>query len=153
MKKNFSHLNSKGEIDMVDISHKGNQHRLAIASGNIFMQEETILLVKESNIKKGDVITTAKIAGIQATKHTPFLIPLCHQLNIEKVKLEIEIKETHIVAIATVKSLGKTGVEIEALAAVQIALLTIYDMCKAVDTTMTIGDVKLIYKEKLPINA
>ena len=153
MKKKLSHLNNQGEIHMVDISHKSHQNRLAIASGKIFMEEQTIALIKESNIKKGDVITTAKIAGIQASKYTSILIPLCHQLNIEKVEVDIDIKSTYISVRALVKSLGKTGVEIEALTAVQIALLTIYDMCKAVDTTMIITDVKLLSKEKFPIDA
>ena len=137
---------------MVDINYKANQTRIARASGKILVQKQTLQNIKKVNLKKGDVITTAKIAGIQAAKNTPLLIPLCHQLSLDKVDIDIRLKSDFkndfIEVTAFTKSFGKTGVEIEALTAVQIALLTIYDMCKAIDKSMVITDIKLIEKTK-----
>ena len=147
--KEFSHLNKQGEIDMVDINHKKEQTRIAKASGKILLQAETIRAIKQISLKKGDVITIAKMAGIQAAKQTSCFIPLCHQLNLEKVSVDVILGDNFIEVTSLAKSFGKTGVEMEALMAVQVALLTIYDMCKAVDKSMIIQDVKLVSKEKV----
>ncbi len=146
--KELSHINNKNKINMVDINHKPHQTRIATASGKIFMKSQTLEAIKKINLKKGDIITIAKISGIQAAKQVPLLIPLCHQLNLEKIDLDINQKANHILVTSFVKSFGKTGVEIEALTAVQIALLTIYDMCKAIDKEMIISEVKVTKKEK-----
>ena len=145
----FSHLDNNGKINMVDINHKTSQTRIATATGKIFMSSATIKSIKEMTLKKGDLITTAKIAGIQAAKQTPLLIPLCHQLNLEKITVEITLKPDHIQVNTLAKSYGKTGVEIEALTSVQITLLTIYDMCKAIDKEMIMSDIKVVQKEKI----
>lgn len=133
---------------MVDVGSKPMQERIAVAKGFISLQQATVKLIKESNMKKGDVLTVAEIAGIQAAKQTPSLIPLCHQLQLSKVDVKAEIKDKGIAVKATVKCTGQTGVEMEALTAVSVALLTIYDMCKAVDKEMVIGEVVLEEKSK-----
>jgi cyclic pyranopterin phosphate synthase len=144
----LSHVNREGEASMVDVTGKPEVPRAATASGFIKMQAETIDLVNDNGIKKGDVLTVAKIAGISAAKKTSDLIPLCHSLSLSHVSVDCEIKREGILLRSTVKNSGKTGVEMEALCAVSVAALTLYDMCKAVDKTMVIGDVKLESKTK-----
>ena len=144
----LSHVDDEGRANMVDISGKIIQFRYARAEGFIHLQPETIRLIKENKMKKGDVLSVAEIAGIQACKKTSELIPLCHPLQITKVDLKTEILEDRIQVISLVKCCGQTGIEMEALIAVSITLLTIYDMCKAVDKQMVIGNIKLIEKIK-----
>ena len=136
---------------MVDVGEKPQQIRIAKASGNIALQPATLKLVKENLIKKGDVLTIAEIAGIQAAKQTPMLIPLCHTLLLTKVEVKCSFTQTGIKAESMVKCIGQTGVEMEALTAVNVALLTVYDMCKAVDKQMEISDIKLMSKTKTDI--
>lgn len=137
---------------MVDVAAKPAAHRIAIACGRITMQPETLALIETGTAKKGDVLGIARIAGIQAAKKTSDLIPLCHPLALTHVAMEFKANSAHqagggcILCTATVESVGPTGVEMEALTAVQIALLTIYDMCKAVDRGMSIHDVRLLEK-------
>jgi len=145
----LSHIDPQGKANMVDVGAKPDQVRIAKASGFIILQPETVRLIKENLMKKGDVITVAEIAGIQAAKETPRLIPLCHNLMITKVEVKGHLKDDGIRIESMVKCTGKTGVEMEALTAVSIALLTIYDMCKAVDKNMVIKDILLDSKEKL----
>jgi len=145
---NFSHVNEYGHAKMVDVSDKTLQQRRASASGKIFLASSTIELIRQNQIKKGDVLTVAKIAGIGAAKQTAYLIPLCHPLTIDNINVQLHITENGINVESEVKCVGKTGVEMEALTAVNIALLTIYDMCKAVDKNMQIGEIKLLHKEK-----
>ena len=147
-KNQFSHTDKNGQASMVDISSKAIQRRTAEASGFINLLPETITLIQENMMKKGDVISTARIAGIQAAKKTADLIPLCHQLLTEKIKVNFEILDEGIEVKTLVRCTGKTGVEIEALTAASVALLTVYDMCKAVDKSMVIGDIRLISKTK-----
>ena len=144
----LSHVNTEGEASMVDVTDKPKVSREATACGFIEMQAETIELVNHNGIKKGDVLTEAKIAGIAAAKKTSDLIPLCHTLSLSHVSVDCVIKKNGILLSSTVKSSGKTGVEMEALCAVSIAALTLYDMCKAVDKTMVIGNVVLESKKK-----
>lgn len=145
---NFSHIDEHGHAKMVDVSNKTLQLRRASANGKIFLASDTIKLIQQNQIEKGDVLTVAKIAGIQAAKQTAYLIPLCHPLTIDNINMQLHIAENSIIAESEVKCVGKTGVEMEALTAVNIALLTIYDMCKAVDKNMQIGEIKLLKKEK-----
>ena len=144
----LNHLDNSGNAIMIDVRNKETSHRVAIATGRILMKSETCRLIKDSAIKKGDVIASARIAGIMASKKTPELIPLCHPLNITKIEIDFELEEAKgtLTAIARVETEGKTGVEIEALNAVQVSLLTVYDMCKAVDRGMTIENVGLFKK-------
>ena len=148
MKKN-SHIDNKGNVQMVDIADKAITKRKAIASGTITTSRKTIDSIKENTNKKGDVLSVARIAGIQAAKKTSELIPLTHPIEISNVKIDFEINNKHeqIKCIVEVSSVGKTGVEIESLMAAQISLLTIYDMCKYLDRSMLISDVKLLLKE------
>ena len=148
MNSEFSHINDQGKARMVDIGDKQIQNRLAIAEGKIYLTHETIALIRENQIKKGDVLAVAKIAGILAAKQTSSLIPLCHTILIEQIELDFFLESEAVRIQSTVKSEGKTGAEMEALTAVSIALLTIYDMCKAVDKTMKIAEIKLLRKEK-----
>ena len=138
---------------MVDISAKASTRRIAVVSGKIIMQPATLDLIERGEHKKGDVLSIARVAGIMAAKRAPDLIPLCHPLLITKVDLRFEIERTQnaIKSIATVETQGQTGVEMEALTGAAIASLTVYDMCKAVDKGMVIGDVKLVSKTKTPI--
>lgn len=145
----LSHIDPQGKANMVDVGAKPDQVRIAKASGFIMLQPETVRLIKENLVKKGDVITVAEIAGIQAAKETPRLIPLCHNLMITKVEVKGYLKDNGIRIESMVKCTGKTGVEMETLTGVSIALLTIYDMCKAVDKNMEIKDIRLESKEKL----
>ncbi len=144
----LTHTDESGRAHMVYTGEKPEQHRTAIASGRIEMKPETLRLVEENMMKKGDVITVAEIAGIQAAKQCGTLIPLCHNITLDQVRVSLETDEKGISATSTVRCTGRTGVEMEALTAVSVALLTVYDMCKAVDKTMTITDVKLLKKEK-----
>ena len=144
----LSHVDREGEASMVDVTDKPVVSRVATASGFIEMQAETIDLVNENKIKKGDVLTVAKIAGISAAKQTSALIPLCHSLSLSHVSVDCVQKQNGILLSSTVKTSGKTGVEMEALCAVSVAALTLYDMCKAVDKTMVIGDITLESKRK-----
>ena len=147
--KKSSHIDNKGNVQMVDVADKAITKRKAIASGTITASRKTIDSIKENTNKKGDVLSVARIAGIQAAKKTSELIPLAHPIEISNVKIDFEINNKHeqIKCIVEVSSIGKTGVEIESLMAAQISLLTIYDMCKYLDRSMLISDVKLLLKE------
>ena len=146
---NFTHFNQDGEAIMVDVSQKDIIMRIAIAEGSIKVNQEVFRSIKEQTNKKGDVLAVARIAGIMAAKKTSDMIPLCHPLFITKVTIDFELDEDNymIKAIATTKVNGKTGVEMEALHAVSVTLLTIYDMCKAIDKSMEIADIRLLHKE------
>jgi len=147
--KELSHIDSSGKANMVDVGHKINQLRTATAEGFIKLNKETILLINENQLKKGDVLTVSEIAGIQAAKKTSELIPLCHPLQITKIDVKATVSENGIKVTSFVKCIGQTGIEMEALTAVSVALLTVYDMCKAVDKTMEIGEIKLLEKTKV----
>ena len=146
---NFTHFNQDGEAIMVDVSQKDITMRIAIAEGSIKVNQEVFRSIKEQTNKKGDVLAVARIAGIMAAKKTSDMIPLCHPLFITKVTIDFELDEDNymIKAIASTKVNGKTGVEMEALHAVSVTLLTIYDMCKAIDKSMEIADIRLLHKE------
>jgi cyclic pyranopterin monophosphate synthase len=144
----LTHIDDKGAAIMVDVGHKALSERVAIAEGSIVMTKETLALIQSGTAKKGDVLGVARIAGIMAAKKTHELIPLCHPLLLTKVTVELKPDETlpGIRVLATVKVSGQTGVEMEALTAVSMACLTIYDMAKAADKTMRIGDIQLVSK-------
>ncbi len=144
----LTHFDAQGQAHMVDVAAKAATHRIAVATGRIEMMPDTLRLIESGTAKKGDVLGIARIAGIQAAKKTSDLIPLCHPLALTRVALgfEVDAAASHVTCQATVETVGPTGVEMEALTAVQVALLTIYDMCKAVDRGMTITDVKLLEK-------
>jgi cyclic pyranopterin monophosphate synthase len=142
----LSHLNERGEAHMVDVSGKDVTTRSATARGRVTAESETITIITSGTAKKGDVLATARLAGIMAAKKTSDLIPLCHPLMISKVSVEFKMSDAHIDVEATVKVEGKTGVEMEALTACSVACLTIYDMLKAVDRGMTITDIRLVEK-------
>jgi cyclic pyranopterin monophosphate synthase len=144
----LTHFDAQGQAHMVDVSAKGETHRIARASGTIRMQPATLALLQRGGAKKGDVIAVARIAAIQAAKKTSELIPLCHPLAITRVAVEFEIDaaSNSVRCTAQVETLGRTGVEMEALTAVQVGLLTVYDMCKAVDRGMVIGDIRVLEK-------
>lgn len=145
----LTHFNQRGEAHMVDVGAKAITHRRAVAKGRIEMLPETLAHILQGNHKKGDVLGIARVAGIMAAKRTSDLIPLCHPLALTKVDIAFTSQETpkpHVMCSATVETRGQTGVEMEALTAAQISLLTIYDMCKAVDRGMTITDVKVTHK-------
>ena len=148
----LSHVDANGQACMVDVASKKIQNRFAKASGKIKLSAETINLIRDNLIQKGDVFTTAKIAGIQSAKQTATLIPLCHNLSLNHVDIHFEFVSNGIQATSMVKSIGKTGVEMEALIAVSVALLTIYDMCKAVDKNMHMTDIHLIEKVKTDVS-
>ena len=145
---NLSHVDEEGRARMVDVSHKPEQRRVAKAEGRIRLAPETVVLIAENNIKKGDVLAVAQVAGIQAAKKTFDLIPLCHIVHIGGIRVDARLEEGGVRVTSEVVSIGQTGVEMEALTAVSVALLTVYDMCKAVDKHMTIGDVVLLEKTK-----
>ena len=149
----FSHLDREGAARMVDVGEKAVVRRTAVAGGRIRMSPGTVELLREKALPKGDTLNTARIAGIMAAKRTPELIPLCHGLNLTAVDVEFEVGEGEIGIVATARASDRTGVEMEALTAVSVAALTIYDMCKAVDKGMIIGDVRLIEKTKEPEGA
>jgi cyclic pyranopterin phosphate synthase len=148
----LTHFDAQGQAHMVDVAAKSATHRIAIASGRIEMLPATLALIESGNAKKGDVLGIARIAGIQGAKRTSDLIPLCHPIALTRVAMEFTTVQSspsqaaHVVCTATAETVGPTGVEMEALTAVQVALLTIYDMCKAADRGMTINDVKLLEK-------
>ena len=144
----LTHFDSSGQAHMVNVGDKPNTHRIAIATGSISMLPATFDLVEAGNHKKGDVLGIARIAGIQAAKKTSDLIPLCHPLALSHVSLQFELdRASHSIRCQVqAETTGPTGVEMEALTAVQVALLTIYDMCKAVDRGMVMGDIKLLEK-------
>ena len=144
----FSHTDDRGRANMVDVGNKKLQHRRAVAKGTIFLSSNTLELLRENQIKKGDVLTVAQIAGIQAAKQTSSLIPLCHPLVIDKIDVKMDVTVKGVTAQSEVRCIGRTGVEMEALTAVSVALLTVYDMCKAVDKNMLIGEIKLLEKVK-----
>lgn len=142
----LTHVDSTGTARMVDVGHKADTERLAVAGGEVAMQPETLRLIREGAIKKGDVLTVARIAGIMAAKRTSELIPLCHPLPLTHVEVDMALDESRVIIRATARTTGKTGVEMEALTAVTIAALTIYDMAKAVDRGMRIQNVRLLEK-------
>ena len=144
----FSHIDDKGKANMVDVGDKPIQHRTAIATGLIQLSARTIALIRENEMKKGDVLTVAEISGLQAAKETSRLIPLCHPLQLTKVEVKAKLTDLGVEVTAMARCLGQTGVEMEALTAVSVALLTVYDMCKAVDKEMVIKDIHLIEKHK-----
>lgn len=144
----LTHLDEQGNANMVDVGDKPDSNRIAIAGGRVFMKPETLKLIRDGNIKKGDVLTVARIAGIMAAKRTSELIPLCHPIPLNKINVDLTINEpdNSIDITATAKTTGKTGVEMEALTAVSTAALTIYDMAKAVDREMRLSDIRLLEK-------
>ncbi|MCP5051283.1 MAG: cyclic pyranopterin monophosphate synthase MoaC [bacterium] len=144
----FTHVDRKGKAGMVDVSAKKIVHREALASGFIRLQAQTIQMIRENQMKKGDVLSVARIAAISGAKKTFDLIPLCHNIPIDKIDISFEIRETGIHINSRAVCDAKTGIEMEALTAVSIAALTIYDMCKAVDKHMVITDIKLDKKTK-----
>ena len=147
MDKEFSHIDQNGKVKMVDVSGKEVTNRTARAVGEIKMQAETLKMIKKGELKKGAVIETARIAGITGAKKTSDLIPMCHPLLLSSIKVDFNLDFMDKIKIeAEVKNSGQTGVEMEALTAVNLAALTIYDMVKAVDKSMEINDIKLIYK-------
>ena len=146
--KEFSHTDEKGRAKMVDVGPKTPQRRRARARGTIALRDETLRLIRDNQVKKGDVLTVAQIAGIQAAKRTSGLIPLCHPLLLDVVDVQLTLLDDGVLAESEVSCIGRTGVEMEALTAVSVALLTVYDMCKAVDKEMRIGDITLVEKVK-----
>ena len=144
----LSHTDAAGRAKMVDVGHKTPQRRRAVARGEIALAEQTRTLIRDNQMKKGDVLTVAQIAGIQAAKKTADLIPLCHPLALNRIDVTLELTDTGVGARAEVHCIGRTGVEMEALTAVSAALLTVYDMCKAVDKQMRIGEITLVEKVK-----
>lgn len=144
----LTHLNQQGQVKMVDVSGKEESRRIAVASGEIFMREKTLELIRRNQIAKGDVLAVAKLAGIQAAKRTFELIPLCHQIKLDAVNVDLEVDEQNhkVLARSQVICTDRTGAEMEALVAVSLALLTVYDMCKGVDRDMVMGDIKLLQK-------
>ena len=149
----LTHLNEDGRAQMVDVGGKPDTERIAVARGRITMRPQTLALILSGAVKKGDVLTVAQIAGIQAAKRTHQLVPMCHPLLLTHVRVELAPSEADSAAAeawidieATVRTTGKTGVEMEALTAVSVAALTVYDMCKAVDRGMRIVDLRLVYK-------
>jgi cyclic pyranopterin phosphate synthase len=144
MVKKLSHVTASGEARMVDISTKSPTVREAIARGKVIMKPATLLQVKNASLKKGDVLAVARVAGIMAAKKVPDIIPLCHTIPIDSIAIDFDLSARDGISIkATARSTGKTGVEMEALTAVTVAALTIYDMCKAADKGMTITDIYL----------
>jgi cyclic pyranopterin phosphate synthase len=149
MMPKLSHFNDQGQAHMVDVSNKDITSRIAMAKGRIIMKAETLAIIMDGSAKKGDVLGIARLAGIMAAKKTSELIPLCHPLPISKITIDIEpiTSENSIEIQSTVKTTGQTGVEMEALTAVSITSLTVYDMVKAVDKTMKITDIRVILKD------
>lgn len=155
MTQQLTHIDERGDARMVDVSAKAETKRTAIAEGFVYMNPETLEIVEKGSAKKGDVLAAARIAGIMAAKQTSNLIPLCHPLALTKVEVKCTLQHTHeradgrcgVYLQATCSLVGKTGVEMEALTAVSVAGLTVYDMCKAIDRGMEIDDVRLLHKE------
>jgi len=144
----LTHFDPAGQAHMVDITGKDQTHRVAVARGTILMRRETLALIEQGHAKKGDVIGIARIAAIQGAKRTSDLVPLCHPIALTRVAVDfvVDVERSAVHCTATAECTGKTGVEMEALCAVQVGLLTIYDMCKAVDRGMVISDVRLLEK-------
>jgi cyclic pyranopterin monophosphate synthase len=148
----LTHFDAQGQAHMVDVGNKTSTHRIAVACGRIEMQPSTLSLIESGSAKKGDVLGISRIAAIQGAKKTSDLIPLCHPISLTRVAVDFLLhphtpdQPAHVVCTATAETIGPTGVEMEALTAVQVALLTIYDMCKAVDRGMTIQGVRLLEK-------
>jgi cyclic pyranopterin monophosphate synthase len=144
----FTHFDKEGKARMVDVSDKAETERVATAMGSVLMQPATLALIKDGGVKKGDVLSVARLAGIMGAKKTPDLIPLCHPLALTSVQVDLTLDEARnaVDITATCKLVGKTGVEMEALTAVSVAALTVYDMCKAVDKGMQIVDIRLTHK-------
>ena len=146
--KSFSHLDENGRAKMVDVGHKPAQQRIAVAEGFVRCQPKTIAALRAKKLPKGDVFTVAKIAAIQAAKRTDEIIPLCHSLPLDAVEVNFSLKKNLVHIVAEARTTAKTGVEMEALTAVSVAALTIYDMCKAVDKNMSFEGVRLVSKIK-----
>jgi cyclic pyranopterin phosphate synthase len=148
MSNKLTHVDEHGRARMVDVGHKPDSERIAVARGEVHMKQETLDLIRAGQIKKGDVLTVAQIAGITASKRTSELIPLCHPLPLTKVDVDLALDDSlpGVVITATAKTVGKTGVEMEALTAVSVAALTIYDMAKAAEKTMRIQNIRLVEK-------
>ncbi len=146
--KELTHTDDQGRARMVDVDDKPVSRRTARAAGSITLSGEAVKLIRNNEMKKGDVLTTAEIAGVQAAKRTSDLIPLCHNINLSKITVNAVLTEKGVNVESEVKCTGKTGVEMEALTAVSVSLLTVYDMCKAVDKRMVIGNISLIEKIK-----
>ncbi|MBI5119964.1 MAG: cyclic pyranopterin monophosphate synthase MoaC [Rhodospirillales bacterium] len=144
----LTHFDAKGNAQMVDVGSKGETERVATAKGSVLLSPETMRLIQDKGVKKGDVLAVAQLAGIMGAKKTPDLIPLCHPLALSSVTVELDCDEAAnaINIIATCKLTGRTGVEMEAMTAVAVAALTIYDMCKAVDKGMRLTDIRLTHK-------
>jgi cyclic pyranopterin phosphate synthase len=144
----LSHLDETGRAHMVDVGDKPDTERLAVAKGEVLMRLETLALIRERTLKKGDVLTVAQLAGIMAAKRTAELIPLCHPIPINQVTVDLELAEElpGVRIVATVRTAGKTGAEMEALTAVSVAALTVYDMAKAAEKTMRIANIRLVEK-------
>ncbi len=145
----FTHIDDDGRVRMVDVSEKAPTQRVAVACGRIAMNRETLENIRSSNVKKGNVLETARIAGVMAAKRAPDLIPMCHPINITHAQVDFsaDTENTCIEIRAEVRTVGQTGVEIEAITAVAIAATTIYDMCKSYDRQMVISDIRLVRKE------
>lgn len=148
IKENFTHFDKKGKSKMVDISNKSATLREAVAAGAVYMKKQTLNIITTKKVSKGDVFETARLAGVMAAKKTSGLIPLCHPINITSINVDLSAdkKNNKINIKARVKNIGQTGVEMEALTAVSVSALTIYDMCKSVDRSMIISDIMLIEK-------
>ena len=144
----FSHLGEDGSARMVDVSAKPPVRRTAVAAGKIYLGAETVRMIGEKLIEKGDVLTISRLAGIMGAKRTPDLIPLCHSLGLDHADVDCSLEDDGVAIRGTAICTGRTGVEMEALTAVSVAALTVYDMCKAVDKQMRIGDIRLLEKHK-----
>ena len=149
----LSHVDAEGRARMVDVGAKPPLRRTARAAGKIALAPATLAQIEQATMKKGDVLTVAQLAGVQAAKRTSDLIPLCHPLLLDHIEVTLEPVADGVVATSCVRCVGRTGVEMEALTAVGIALLTVYDMCKAVDKTMRIGEIHLVAKEKVDVES
>jgi cyclic pyranopterin phosphate synthase len=146
--KKLTHINSEGKAEMVDVSSKNDSVRTASAAGKVYVSKEVFIKVKNNGVEKGDVLAIAKFAGIQAAKKTSGLIPLCHNIPISKVQVELKLNERDrsVEITSCARTVAKTGIEMEALTAVSIAALTVYDMCKALDKSIKISEIKLLSK-------
>lgn len=144
----LTHINEEGRARMVDVSLKEDTVRQGVACGSVYMKRETLERIKEGTIKKGDVLSVAQVAGIMGSKNTPYIIPMCHPIMIDgcDISFKMDFEKNKIDIVASVKTTGKTGVEMEALTAVSTAALTIYDMCKAIDREIIISDIMLLKK-------
>ena len=144
----FTHFNDQGRARMVDVGEKGVTERRAVAAGRVLLNRETFELIRSGGVKKGDVLTVAQIAGIMGAKRTPDVIPMCHPINLSGIDLKLSLNEERLSVeiMATVSCAGRTGVEMEALTAVSVAALTVYDMCKAVQRDMVIDQIRLLSK-------